>query len=123
MVHDITMAALHASLRGLSTRRRVLAENIANVDTPGYLAGRVSFEQELSSALDAARSGRVGRDGVGALAPTRSTSLAATRLNGNNVSLDDETIAQTENELRYSAVLEAMNAKFRLLRTAVTEGR
>ena len=123
MVYDVTMAALHASLDGLSMRRRVLAENVANVETPYYLAGRVAFEEELAGALGAVRSGRAGRADVGAVTASKAASLAPTRLNGNNVNIDDEVIAQTRNELAYNTVLEAMNGKFRLLRTAIADGR
>lgn len=123
MVYDVTSAALHSALRGLSTRRRVIADNVANVETPNYLAGRVSFESSLAKALDGAQRGRVTAGGMSAIAPTRETSVEATRLNGNNVDLDDEIVAATTTELAYSAVLEAMNGKFRLLRTAIREGR
>lgn len=119
MVNDVTSASLHSALRGLSTRRRVLADNIANIDTPGYLAGRVEFEASLGQALDRVRRGSAGRDTVATIAPSRLTSIEATRLNGNNVNLDDEVMAQEQNELAYAAVLEAMNAKLRLLRTSI----
>lgn len=123
MVYDVTMAALHASLSGLSARRRVLAQNVANVDTPGYLARTVEFEDSLSAELAAARRGRAGRDSVRGVTAAKGFSLQPTRLNGNNVNLDDEVVAQTVNDLSYNAVLEAMNGKFRLLRTAISEGR
>ncbi|WP_370327632.1 flagellar basal body rod protein FlgB [Euzebya sp.] len=119
MAYDITSAALHSALRGLSTRRNVQAQNIANVDTPGYLAGRVSFEDTLAGALDDVRRGRAGRDATAAVRPEMQTSIEATRLNGNNVNLDDEIVSNTETELAYSTVLEALNAKFRLLRTSI----
>ncbi len=123
MVTDVTSAALHAALRGLSTRRRVIAANVANVDTPGYLAGTVSFEDAIAEALDGAGPGRSSAASVAGVAPSTGTSTNATRLNGNNVNIDDEVLAQTTNELAYNTMLEAMNGKFRLLRTAITEGR
>lgn len=122
MVQDITSAALHSALRGISTRRRVTADNIANVETPNYLAGRVSFESSIARALDGARNGRVSAAGLGSVAPHMETSLEATGLNGNNVNIDEEILAQTTNELAYNTVLEALNGKFRLLRTAIKEG-
>lgn len=118
MVTDITSAALHSALRGLSTRRRVIAANVANVDTPGYLAGTVSFEDSIADALSSARPGSGGA--VSGITPSTGVSTAATRLNGNNVNIDDEVLAQTTNELAYSTILEAMNGKFRLLRTAIS---
>lgn len=122
MVYDITSAALHSALRGISTRRRVTADNIANVETPNYLAGRVSFESSIAKALDGAQRGRVSSSGMSSVAPTMGTSMEATGLNGNNVNIDEEILAQTTNELAYNTVLEALNGKFRLLRTAIKEG-
>jgi flagellar basal-body rod protein FlgB len=132
-VYDVTSASLHAALRGLSARREATAGNIANVETGGYLAQTVDFESALAGALDRARqdlTGPVRRPGgrqavesaVRGTAPELGTSTAATRLNGNNVNLDDEMVSQERTELAYQTVLEGMNAKFRLLRTAI-DGR
>ena len=119
LVQDVTSAALHSALRGLSTRRRVQADNIANVETPGYLAGRVDFESSLAAALDGVRRGRGDSGSVASIPGEMQTSVEATRLNGNNVNLDDEIMAQERTDLAYETVLEAMNAKFRLLRTSI----
>ena len=48
-----------------------------------------------------------------------SRSLAPTRMNGNNVSIDQEIVGLTETALRHQLVVEAMNGKFRLLRTSI----
>lgn len=119
---DVTIAALHSALRGLSARRQAIATNISNVETPGYLAQRVRFEDALAGALDEVRRGAPD-SAAGRVAPSTETSLNPTRLNGNNVHLDDEVVALTETDLAYQTALEAMNAKFRLLRTAIREGR
>lgn len=119
MVNDVTSSALHAAMRGLSARRNIQAQNIANVDTPGYLAGRVDFEGTLSRALEDVQRGRAGAAAPGAVRPEMQTSVEATRLNGNNVNLDNEIVSNTETELAYSTVLEALNAKFRMLRTSI----
>src|SRR5215213_4138716 len=100
------MVALQSALKGLTTRQRVTADNIANVQTPGYLAGRVDFESSLRSAVAS------GSDTPqAAAAVTRST--AETRTDGNNVNLDDETVSMIDTNLRYQTMVEAMNAKFR----------
>ena len=41
-MNDVTMATIHTAMRGLAMRQRTQADNIANLETPGYLAGRAS---------------------------------------------------------------------------------
>lgn len=110
-MNDNTIAAIHSALRNLSVRQRVVADNIANLETPGFLAGRVSFEESLRSAAGTFRAGDVDAS------VTRS--LAATGMNGNNVNLDEEMMTATETNLRYQLMVEAMSGKFRLLRTSI----
>jgi len=55
MIGEITPAALHAALSGLSQRQRVTADNIANINTPGFLAGRTDFETALGGAAHMGR--------------------------------------------------------------------
>ena len=111
MSNDIAADAIYQSLRGLAQRQRVIAGNIANINTPNYLAGRVNFENSLARAVQAGD--------PAATTDTATQSKDPTGIDGNNVNLDDETISMTETNLRYSTMLEAMNAKFRLLRTAM----
>lgn len=108
---DLTMRAIRAAMDGLAARQRVTAENIANVDTPGYLAGRISFEDSLREAI---ASGDPAQTEFG-----RARSLDPTRLNGNNVNVDDESVSMIETNLRYQLAVESMNTKFRILRTSM----
>jgi len=112
MIADATMSALHAALSGLSQRQRVSADNIANVNTPGFLAGRTDFESALRTELADGQTPTAGGGSV-----TRST--AATRTDGNNVDLDSETVIATETGLRYQLALSALNGKYDLLRSAL----
>jgi flagellar basal-body rod protein FlgB len=108
---DLTTTALQVAVRGLSARQRALADNISNINTPDYLAKRVSFEQSLQSAID-------GGNPAGA-AVTTQTSLEPTEANGNNVNLDEETVSITDTGLKYQTSLEALSAKYQLLKTAI----
>jgi flagellar basal-body rod protein FlgB len=110
-LNDVTMTAIHAALRGLSAQQRTIADNIANVETPGFLARKVEFERSLRGALAAGR--------PEATAITSSLSRRATGPNGNNVQIDEETLAMVETNLKYQAMTEAMNGKFRILRTSI----
>ncbi len=111
-MQDLALGALHSALRGLTARQRVMADNVANVETPEFLASRVDFESSL-------------REAVAAGDPLRSTeissrhSLAATNPNGNNVNLDEEMLGLVDTQLRYELAVEGMNYKYRLLRTSM----
>ena len=112
MITDSTMTALHASLTGLQQRQRVTADNIANVQTPGFLAGRVDFESALQSELASGET-------PGITGGSTARSLEPTNTNGNNVNLDSETVIATETGLRYQLALNALDGKYGLLRAAM----
>lgn len=112
MIGAITPAALRASIAGLEQRQRVTADNLANINTPGFLAGRVDFESSLRSAL---RNGEVPDADGGSVV----RSLEPTKTNGNNVNLDAETLIATETGLRYQLALNALDGKYTSVRTAL----
>jgi flagellar basal-body rod protein FlgB len=110
------MSALHRALSGLSLRQRTIADNIANIETPGFLAGRVDFENSLRSAV------ATGAD-PSQTQPTVQRSLEPTLMNGNNVNLDQEMLTSTKTNLEYQLAVEALNAKFQRLRLSIGGGR
>lgn len=111
LIGDPTLRALGHALSGLSLRQRTIADNVANVDTPQFLAGRVDFESSLLAAISN------GEDpGTAAIATERS--MAPTRTDGNNVNLDDETLAGVKTGLSYQLGVQAMTDHFARLRIA-----
>jgi flagellar basal-body rod protein FlgB len=112
VITDSTMTALHASLTGLQQRQRVTADNIANIQTPGFLAGRVDFESTLRSEIASGETPAVSQSAV-------SRSADPTRTDGNNVNLDAETVIQSETGLRYQLAINALDGKYNLLRSAL----
>jgi flagellar basal-body rod protein FlgB len=115
VIADATMTALHAALTGLNQRAKVTADNIANIDTPGFLAGRVSFESTLRSELANGEAATPQQSAV-------SQSTDPTNTNGNNVNLDTETTMATETGLRYQLAINALDGKYGLLRSALRTG-
>lgn len=101
---------MSSALDALSLRQRVIADNIANVQTPGYQAKRVQFEDALSAAVS---------KGSGTVTASTLTSLEPTREDGNNVNLDTETLSNIDTNLRYQLATRAMDGKFAALRTAM----
>jgi flagellar basal-body rod protein FlgB len=112
MISDNVTRTLHAAVNGLDARQRAQAANIANLETPGYHARKVNFEDSLRAAYE---------DGDPSKVQVSTTqSLAATRINGSNVDIDFETLAASENLLRQKLVVLALNNKYTLVRTAIT---
>lgn len=112
MIGDVTLDAIHAGLNGLNARRAAAEDAVANSETPGYIARNVSFEGELSRAIDA--------DHPLTTSPTTSFTTDEALPNGNNVRLEREIAGLTETALKQQLLVEAANAKFRLLRTVIT---
>ena len=110
MFDSVTSVALSSALDGLALRQRVIANNIANVNTPNYHAKRVAFEDALSQSV-AEGNGR-------AVAATR-VSLEPTQLNGNNVNLDTETLSNIDTVLRFQFAAQAAGSEFTAVRTAM----
>jgi flagellar basal-body rod protein FlgB len=96
-------------------RQRATANNIANIETPNFHAGKVSFESALNQAL---ANGTSPTD----VTPTLGSSLEPTREDGNNVNLDEETISSYDTQLRYEASLRALDNKFGLLKDVIKGG-
>jgi flagellar basal-body rod protein FlgB len=110
---DPVAAALGGALDGLLLRQRVIADNIANVDTPGYTASRVDFESSLRSAL---ADGEMSHgDASATTTPTNATPGA----NGNNVDLSAETMAQIQATFRYQLLTRAVGDRHSLITTAI----
>ena len=107
---SITLSALTSALDGLAERQRAIANNIANVNTPNYRAKRVAFEDALARSV---------RAGDGNVAPTTQRSLEPTRLDGNNVNLDTETLSNIDTVLRYQFAARAVEGSFTSVRTAM----
>lgn len=110
MFDSVSMTALTSALDGLAERQRAIADNVANLQTPGYHAKRVLFEAALSEAV---------ADGTGAVTPTVARSLEPTREDGNNVNLDTETLLNVDTNLRYQLATQAVSGKFSAIRSAM----
>jgi flagellar basal-body rod protein FlgB len=110
VLDSVTSIAVTSALDGLSARQRAIANNIANVNTPNYHAKRVAFEDALVRSV---------RAGDGHVTATTSRSLEPTRLDGNNVNLDTETLSNIDTVLRYQFAARAADDLVARMRTAM----
>lgn len=93
----------------LSTAQmKLTAGNMANIDTPGYKTQGFNFEQAFSSAL---------AGGAGPEAATVNGLVA--RPDGNNVSLDRESLQMARTQLQFRTGVELLKHQFSNLMDAI----
>lgn len=107
---SVTAVAMESALDGLALRQRTIANNIANVNTPNYQAKRVAFESALAQSVGV---------GEGRVEASVERSLEPTRLDGNNVNLETETLSNIDTVLRYQFAARAVEGQFTSMRTAL----
>lgn len=110
-------------------RETVAASNLANVDTPGYRAQTVEFEDTLQRELGATlpmlttASGHIPATGVVGPGTVRAIDGLPMRRDGNTVQLDRELLTLSKASGDFGTAQTALAAKFRLVRYAINEGR
>lgn len=125
---------LRAALDGLAARQRVISNNVANVDTPGFKASRVAFEDALRRAMGAEDGGlplaKVQNAVAGPddqlvdLTPVVIQSNQTTRrVDGNNVDIDQQMVELAETNVTYNALAQLTSARLQLLRSVINDGR
>jgi flagellar basal-body rod protein FlgB len=117
-----------------SERQRLIASNIANADTPGYVAREMNFAQALKNAtgngqtastLTANQPGHIGGTGTGASqGATFSTLMYAapsqTNLDRNTVDMDRERASFADNTVKYEATLRFIGSNVKTTLSAIT---
>jgi len=107
---DPVGAILGSALDGIALRQRVIADNIANVDTPHYRASSVDFESSLRAAISSGSPD-------GSLTPTLTATDTPVGANDNNVDLRKETLAAVQSQFQYQMITRATSDRFDLIRT------
>jgi flagellar basal-body rod protein FlgB len=122
---DSALQLSRLALDGLALRQDVTSENIANVDTPGYKAKEVSFEQTLKEVmngkpknLNLVRTDPKHLDIPGSQILFKQTEsrFGTPRADGNNVDIDREMVQMNETAIRQSAVTQWVARKLRLMK-------
>jgi flagellar basal-body rod protein FlgB len=115
-----------------SERQRLIASNIANADTPGYVAREMNFAQALRDAtgagqpaatLAASQPGHIATGAAGAGASFSTLMYAApsqTNLDRNTVDMDRERASFADNTVKYEATLRFIGANVKTTLSAIT---
>jgi flagellar basal-body rod protein FlgB len=102
-----TANLLVAAIKAEALRQKTIADNIANLETPGYRRGEVKFEELLAKAMDSQ-----GNVDVSKVEPIvhqpRNTPVKG---NGNDVSLETEVGEMIKNSLRHETLVRLLHKK------------
>ena len=111
-------------------RNEVIANNIANVDTPGYKRKDIAFEGYLRNEIMKGgitggdlnkRVANVNLDRLGTKVYTDQSELSY-RLDGNNVDINTENANLAENQIRYYTLLNSMTQEFSRIKSVLSKG-
>lgn len=104
---------LEQALDTLSARQRVISNNVANLNTPGFKRSDIDFFDHLKQVYTGAQED----------AKAKVDELTPVRLDGNNVSIEREMFALSQTELMYQAASRFTTAAVQRLTYAITDGR
>lgn len=114
---------LKKGLDASALRQRVTAHNVSNINTPGFKRSSVSFEENLSRALQQKdtldRRVSVGEVNAREIKDQR-TSM---RSDQNNVDIDIEMLTLSANQIKYNSMVQLLSDRYGMLRYVINEGR
>lgn len=109
-----TMNLLEKALDVTSQRQQLVTANIANIDTPGYQTKDIDFRGELQRA--------VSNGPTGFIPVVRSVQGLLERPDGNNVSMDRESLLLAETQMQFGLGVQLLRHEFQNLLMAINEG-
>jgi flagellar basal-body rod protein FlgB len=99
---------------------KLSAQNMANVDTPGYRAVGMDFDSEMRAALQSAESGGdAGPDGDAQPVHVRFEDGLVARPDGNNVSMDRESLNLAEAQLQFKTGIAVLRQQYQMVMDAI----
>jgi flagellar basal-body rod protein FlgB len=126
---------LQKSMDALALQHQVIANNVANIDTPQFKRTVVSFQDQLRAAVDKTDSSPLWRTNSMHFPIQKNVSLkdfqpqvrtiteTIGRNDGNNVDLEMEQALLAENNLLYNSLADVTSRYLSGLKHVITEGR
>ena len=119
---DTSTRVLEKSMDMYLTRHNVIADNIANAETPFYKSREVNFESELQRAVASEEQGLAGVEIESVRPQIRQDADTELGQDLNTVDMDKEMARMTKNDVQYSAATQRISKKFALLKYAISGG-
>lgn len=117
-----SMSMAQKSLDYLWAKQNVTMNNIANVDTPGYKAQYLTFENEFRNRLEAGKTGtskEFSRLISNSHYVLHDTAGESARMDENNVNTDVESVELARTTLQYQHELNVFNNEVSRIRTMI----
>ncbi|GAC1322135.1 MAG: flagellar basal body rod protein FlgB [Thermoleophilaceae bacterium] len=111
---DNTELGLQRAISGAAMRQTVLANNLANANTPGYQRMDLNFHGALARAMQSEDSAAI--DSVGFTAERAPQRL---RADGNGVDVDVESAELSKNGLDYQSLVSVARARIEIMQSAM----
>ncbi|MGM0452547.1 MAG: flagellar basal body rod protein FlgB [Thermodesulfobacteriota bacterium] len=132
-IFDTTIQALDKVLDLRTQKLKTISSNIANAETPGYSRLKMDFEQQLKDAVSGSE------NGASVTHPRHMPAASANRIadveghiyrqedqggigDRNSVSLEQEMVELSENQIRYESATRMLSKKFNMLKFVI-QGR
>lgn len=115
MIDDPGINALARYLDVNVFRSELVMSNLANIDTPGYRARDVDFRQELERAQSNFQYAL-------ATPMVHQVQGLIERPDGNNVSLERESLLLADTQMRFNLGVQLLRDRFKSLLSAIHEG-
>lgn len=114
MIDTPNISILERYLSLATYRQGLVSSNLANIDTPGYKTVDIDFQREMSRAV----TGSAGQS----LPMVEQVQGLIERPDGNNVSIDRESLLLSQTQMQFTAAIELMRAEFKNLTDAISGG-
>jgi len=120
------LGQIKGRLSWLDERQRVVAQNVANADTPGYAARDLKAPSDFAAAMRSGGALQMTRTNAAHIAPAgpvaRFTSSSApdseTTLDGNSVVVEEQMLKMAESRMAYDAAIGLYQKSMSMLRMA-----
>jgi len=133
LLNSVSFQRLQGGIDAAYKRQNVLANNVANEDTPNFKRSDVSFEsflQQQESGLKSTLNAKVtdsrhfqfGSNRIVPSAVVSTDETTSMNNNDNNVDVEREMALSAENQLRYSSYVEQINSQISMMRAVIQGG-
>lgn len=116
MIFDsFSSLTLQSGMDAMWAKMEVHSDNIANYETPGYKAKKVSFSQVLERVNETGEQRPVLKTKITADESTQA------RIDGNNVSMEKEQLELWKVQAQYAFAVQKINEEYANVRTILTQ--